>query len=129
MKPITFVPTDRRVKNAIIRKICKENEIDNSNFAIYCNENFNYIECDYDIRLSLLKTEYKGILYTFEYFDGCFNAYMVAKVLGYKYEVNNYDHFILYDNDGNKLHTEAGWQINRNSEILFKNYLKTLTKN
>ena len=81
MKKISFIVTDRRTKNAVIRKICKENNIDNSNFAIYCNENFDYMEYDNEISITLLSTTYKGIKYTFEYFSGCFNAYMVANVI------------------------------------------------
>ena len=81
MEKISFIVTDRRTKNAVIRKICKENKIDNSDFAIYCNENFNYMEYDNDISITLLSTTYKGIKYTFEYFSGCFNAYMVANVV------------------------------------------------
>lgn len=71
---------DRRTKNAVIRKICKEYEIDNTNFAIYCNDYFNYIEYDNDISITLLKTEYKNSLYHFKYFSGCFNAFMVKSL-------------------------------------------------
>ena len=78
MKKISYVVKDRRIKNIVIRKICIENNIDNSNFAIYCNENFDYIEYDNDICITLLSTTYKGNKYSFEYFSGCFNAYMVV---------------------------------------------------
>jgi hypothetical protein len=37
------------------------------------------MEYDNNININLLKTEYKGVLYTFEYFSGCFNAYMVSR--------------------------------------------------
>jgi len=73
-----YIVKDRRIKNAVIRKICKENNIDNSNFAIYCNKKFDYMEYDNDINITSLSTVYKGIKYTFRYFSGCFNAYMVA---------------------------------------------------
>ena len=36
------------------------------------------IEYDNDIRITLLSTTYKGNKYSFEYFSGCFNAYMVV---------------------------------------------------
>ena len=124
MKTIKFIPTDKRIKNAVIAKICKENNIDNSNFAIYCNEHFNYMEYNNDVHITLLSTIYKGIKYTFEYFSGCFNAYMVATILDYTFEVNQYGHYILFNSEGVKVHTEAGWQINNDPKKLYTNYIK-----
>lgn len=124
MKTITFIPTDRRIKNAVISKICKENNIEKD--KIYCNEYWNYMEYDNDIRITLLATTYKGIKYTFEYFSGCFNAYMVATVMNYKFDTNKYNHFLLYNSEGIKVHTEAGWQINNDAKKLYTNYLKTI---
>ena len=126
MKKISYIVTDRRTKNAVIRKICKENNIDNSDFAIYCNENFNYMEYDNDISINLLSTTYKGIKYTFEYFSGCFNAYMVANVIDYTYKTNEYDHYIMVDNQGNEVYKVAGWQINYNETNLYNKFLKSL---
>ena len=123
MKKISYIVTDRRTKNAVIRKICKENSIDNSDFAIYCNENYNYIEYDNDISITLLSTTYKGIKYTFEYFSGCFNAYMVANVIKYTYKTNEYNHYILIDSQGNEVYKIAGYQINNNPMTLLKSYL------
>lgn len=124
MKTISYIVTDRRTKNSIIAKICKENNIDNSNYTIYCNKYFNYMEYDNNISITLLSTIHKGIKYTFEYFSGCFNAYMVANVIDYKYNINEFNHYILYSNEGVKVHTEAGWQINNDPQRLFTNYIK-----
>ena len=126
MKKISYIVKDRRIKNAVISKICKENNIDNSNFAIYCNKYYNYMEYDNDISITLLSTTYKGIKYTFEYFSGCFNAYMVATVMDFKYNINDYNHYLLYDNENVKVHTEAGWQISNDPQRLFNNYIKNL---
>ena len=126
MKKISYIVTDRRTKNAVIRKICKENSIDNSNFAIYCNENFDYMEYNNEISITLLSTTYKGIKYTFEYFSGCFNAYMVANVIDYTYKTNEYDHYIIVDNQGNEVYKMAGWQINYNEMNLYNKFLKSL---
>ena len=126
MEKISYIVKDRRTKNAIIRKICKENNIDNSNFAIYCNENFDYMEYDNEISITLLSTTYKGIKYTFEYFSGCFNAYMVANVIDYTYKTNEYDHYIIVDNQGNEVYKMAGWQINYNEINLYNKFLKSL---
>ena len=126
MKKISYIVTDRRTKNAVISKICKENNIDNSNFAIYCNENFDYMEYDNEISITLLSTTYKGIKYTFEYFSGCFNAYMVASVIDYTYKTNEYDHYIIVDNQGNEVYKMAGWQINYNEINLYNKFLKSL---
>ena len=123
MKKISYIVTDRRTKNAVIRKICKENSIDNSDFAIYCNENFDYMEYDNEIRITLLSTTYKGIEYTFEYFSGCFNAYMVGSSNDYTYKINGYNNYILIDNQGNEVHTSAGYRINNNPMTLLKSYL------
>ena len=122
MKTITFIPTDRRIKNAVIAKICKENSIDKD--KIYCNEYHNYMEYDNDISITLLSTIYKGIEYTFKYFSGCFNAYMVATVIDFKYNTNEYNHYLLYDNKGIEVYKVAGWQINNGVKKLFTNYLK-----
>ena len=126
MKKISYIVKDRRIKNAVISKICKENNIDNSNFAIHCNKYYNYMEYDNDISITLLSTTYKGIKYTFEYFSGCFNAYMVATVMDFKYNINDYNHYLLYDNENVKVHTEAGWQISNDTQRLFNNYIKNL---
>ena len=126
MESITFIPKNRTIKNAVIRKICKENNIDNSNYKIYCNKYYNYTEYDNDISITLLSTIYKGIEYTFEYFSGCFNAYMVATVIDFKYIVNQYYHYILKNNEGIDIFVQAGWEINNNTKVLFDNYSKTI---
>ena len=126
MKKISYIVTDRRTKNAVIRKICKENNIDNSDFAIYCNENFNYMEYDNEISITLLSTTYKGIKYTFEYFSGCFNAFMVANVTDYTYKTNEYDHYILFNSQGKEVFKIAGWQIDYKETNLYNKFLKSL---
>lgn len=126
MEKISYIVKDRCVKNVVIRKICKENNIDNSNFAIYCNENFDYMEYDNEISITLLSTTYKGIKYTFEYFSGCFNAYMVANVVDYTYKVNEYNHYLLIDKSGNEVYKKAGWQIDNNQVNLYTKFLNNL---
>ena len=121
MNSITFIPTDKRIKNAVIRQICKENNINKD--KIYCNDTFNYMDYDNDISITLLSTIYKGINYSFKYFSGCFNAYMVANVIDYTFEVNNYGHYLLYNNEGIKVHIEAGWKINNDAKKLYTNFL------
>jgi len=125
MKKITYVVQDRRTKNAVIRQICKENNIDKD--SIYCNDYWDYMEYNNDINITLLSTIYKGIRYNFEYFSGCFKAYMVATVLDYQYNINEYNHYILYNNEGVKLHVEAGWQIHNSEKRLFNEYKKQCT--
>ena len=125
MKKITYVVQDRRIKNAVINKICKENNINKD--SIYCNEHWAYMEYNNNINITLLSTIYKGIEYSFKYFSGCFNAYMVATILDYQYNINEYNHYILYNNEGIKLHVEAGWQICNSEKRLFNEYKKQCT--
>ena len=67
---------DRRVLNAILRKICKENDIDINN--VYISE-FGYVETvnvnkkDADF----CSTIYKGVKYKVTYLDGCFNPFIL----------------------------------------------------
>ena len=67
---------DRRVLNAILRKICKENDIDINN--VYVSK-FGYVETvninkkDADF----CSTIYKGIEYKVIYLDGCFNPFIL----------------------------------------------------
>jgi hypothetical protein len=123
-KKIIFSPTDRRIKNAVIRKICKENNISDND--IYCNEYYNYMEYSNEISITLLSTTYKGIEYYFKYVSGCFNAYMFAKVIDYTYSINEYNHYILYDVNGIEVYRIAGWQINDNVQNLYSNFIKQL---
>ncbi len=67
---------DRRVLNAILRKICKENDIDPNNVYI---SKFGYVETvnvnkkDADF----CSTIYKGVEYKVTYVDGCFNPFIL----------------------------------------------------
>ncbi len=67
---------DKRVLNAILRKICKENDIDADN--VYISE-FGYVETvninkkDADF----CSTIYKGVEYKVTYVDGCFNPFIL----------------------------------------------------
>lgn len=67
---------DKRVLNAILRKICKENGIDINNVFI---SNFGYIqtvnvnEKDADF----CSTIYKGIKYKVCYLSGCFYPFII----------------------------------------------------
>ena len=71
------VITDRRVKNAVLRQVRKENDICEDD--LYCNSDYHYMEYSNNVRITLLRTIYKGNFYAFEYFSGCFNAFMVTK--------------------------------------------------
>ncbi len=117
-KAITYIVKDRRIKKAVINKICKENNIDVS--KIYCNEYWNYMEYSNDVSITLLSTIYKGKKYYFEYFSGCFNAYMVCTELNYTFTVNKYDHYLIKDTN-NFVTTFAGWEYNRNLQLMLKN--------
>lgn len=67
---------DRRVLNAILRKMCKENEVDIDNVFI---SDFGYVQT-VDIRkkdVDYCTTIYKGKNYKCMYFSGCFNPYIV----------------------------------------------------
>jgi hypothetical protein len=125
-KNITFIPTDRRTKNAVIRKICKENNISDSD--IYCNEYYNYMEYSNKISITLLTTVYKGVEYYFKYKDGCFNAYMFAEVADYTYSINEYNHYILYDKEGLQVFKIAGYAIGHQAKELYITYLKQTKK-
>ena len=70
--------TDKTVANAILRKLCKENEVNINNVFI---SDYGYIET-VDIRqkdVDFCSTDYKGTTYKVEYFSGCFNPYIVSK--------------------------------------------------
>lgn len=67
---------DRRVLNAILRKICKENDIDINNvfiseFGYVETVNFNKKDADF------CSTIYKGVKYKVQYVDGCFNPFIL----------------------------------------------------
>ena len=67
---------DRRVLNAILRKICKENDIDADN--VYISE-FGYVET-VDVSkkdADFCSTIYKGVEYKVTYLDGCFNPFIL----------------------------------------------------
>ena len=72
MEPIR----NKRVLTAILRKICKENDIDPNN--VYISE-FGYVETvnvnkkDADF----CSTIYKGVKYKVQYVDGCFNPFIL----------------------------------------------------
>lgn len=72
MRPIR----DRRVLNAILRKICKENEIDINNVFI---SEFGYIQTvDFNKKdVDFCSTIYKGTEYKVKYLDGCFNPFIL----------------------------------------------------
>ncbi len=67
---------DRRVLNAILRKICKENDIDVNN--VYISE-FGYVETvDLNKKdADFCSTVYKGVEYKVTYVDGCFNPFIL----------------------------------------------------
>ena len=123
-KKITFTVSDRRTKNAVIKKLCKENNIEKD--LIYCNEFYDYMEYNNDISITLLSTIYKGIEYSFKYFSGCFNAYMVAKVVDYTYYTNEYNHYIIVDKNNIEVKKFAGWTIGNNIKNAYNKFIKTI---
>ena len=67
---------DKRVLNAILRKICKENDIDIINVYI---SKFGYFDTvDHNKKdVSYCSTIYKGIEYKVRYLDGCFCPFIL----------------------------------------------------
>ena len=72
MKPTT----DKRVLKAILRKICKENDVDINNVFI---SKFGYVQTvDHSKKdADFCITFYKGTKYKIKYFDGCFCPFIV----------------------------------------------------
>ena len=69
---------DRRVLNAILRKMCKENNIDINNVFI---SELGYIQT-VNIRekdADFCSTIYKGIKYKVSYLDGCFYPFILPE--------------------------------------------------
>lgn len=67
---------NKRVLNSILRKICKENDIDINN--VYISE-FGYIKT-VDINkkdADFCGTIYKGVEYKVRYLDGCFYPFIL----------------------------------------------------
>lgn len=75
MSNLTTV-TDNRIGNAILRKLCKENNVDLNNVCL--NPTYSYVETvNFDkADVDFCKTEYKGNTYKVQYFSGCFNPYI-----------------------------------------------------
>ena len=75
MSNLTTV-TDNRIGNAILRKLCKENNVDLNN--VYLNPIYSYVETFniHETDVDFCKTEYKGNTYKVKYFDGCFYPYI-----------------------------------------------------
>ena len=67
---------DKRVLNAILRKMCKENDIDINN--VYISE-FGYVKTvSFNKKdVDFCTTIYKGIEYKVRYLDGCFYPYIL----------------------------------------------------
>ena len=66
---------DKRIGNAILRKMAKENNfsIDNvylHEYGYVCTINIHEPDADFS------STEYKGQTYKIKYFSGCFNPYI-----------------------------------------------------
>jgi hypothetical protein len=68
--------TDKRVLKAILRKICKENDVDINNVFI---SKFGYVKTvDHSKKdADFCSTIYKGTEYKVKYFDGCFCPFIV----------------------------------------------------
>ena len=66
---------DKRILNAILRKLCKENDVEISNVYI---SDFGYVQTVDNNKkdVDFCKTEYKGKTYKVQYFSGCFNPYI-----------------------------------------------------
>ena len=73
---IMKVTKDKRVLNAILRKICKENDIDINN--VYISE-FGYVQTINHNKkdVDFCSTIYKGIEYKVRYLDGCFYPFIL----------------------------------------------------
>ncbi len=67
---------DKRVLNAILRKICKENDVDINNVYI---SKFGYVETvDLSKKdVDFCSTIYKGVEYKAQYLSGCFNPFIL----------------------------------------------------
>ena len=67
---------DKRVLKAILRKICKENDIDINNVYI---SKFGYVQTvDFNKKdADFCSTIYKGVEYKVKYFDGYFYPFIV----------------------------------------------------
>ena len=67
---------DKRVLNAILRKICKENDIDINNVYI---SKFGYVQTiDFNKKdADFCSTIYKGVKYKVQYLDGCFYPFIL----------------------------------------------------
>lgn len=71
--------THKAIANAILKKMCKENNVDIDNVFI---SQFGYVET-VDINkkdVDFCKTEYNGVQYEVRYIGGCFNPFIVYNV-------------------------------------------------
>lgn len=69
---------DKRVLNAILRKLCKENDVDSENVYI---SKFGYVQTlDHSKKdVDFCSTEYNGKNYKVQYVDGCFNPFIIEQ--------------------------------------------------
>lgn len=68
--------TNKATANAILKKMCKENNVDINNVFF---SQFGYVET-VDIEkkdVDFCKTEYNGITYQVLYVNGCFNPFIM----------------------------------------------------
>lgn len=69
---------DKRLLNAILRKLCKENEVDINNVYI---SKFGYIQNIDNSKkdVDFCSTEYQGQKYKVQYMDGCFYPFIIKQ--------------------------------------------------
>jgi len=69
---------DKRLLNAILKKLCKENNVDIANVYI---SDFGYIQTiDHSKKdIDFCSTEFNGKTYKVQYVSGCFNPYIIEQ--------------------------------------------------
>jgi len=67
---------DKRVLNAILRKMCKENDVDINNVYI---SKFGYVQTVNHNKkdATFCSTIYKGVEYKVQFVSGCFNPFIL----------------------------------------------------
>ena len=72
-----IIVKDKRIGNAILRKLCKENDVNIEN--VWLSE-WGYIEnVIREKDVDFCQTDYKGSLYKVQYISGCFNPFIVKQ--------------------------------------------------
>jgi hypothetical protein len=68
---------DKRVGNAILRKLCKENDVNIKNVWL---SQWGYVKnVIHEKDVDFCQTEYKGSIYKVQYISGCFYPFIVKQ--------------------------------------------------